>query len=498
MGVTRWSARWKAYQKHAPRAARSHPNLLVSAFLREQSKRLRIELRPGGSASQVVAKRLSRQLVRRYERQLDRVKGRKRRTLGNVDALLYQPKSDIVRDTLCPGFQQRWVNMARRLKNRTVREISLNDFSLSRNPQATMMALASLAEACTLFPDLKVNFLDNDCDDISPYIVLAHLTRALPPIISGGMITHEVGDVVEAVGMRRALRIGTIARRRRPKDYAVSAFKLVSRTPPGTFGDEDHLLRPQLKEYVADRFCDVMKYWLDSQELELTQEAEGSFVRAIGEALDNAERHGDVSSLVSEGDWSIAAFTKLHLHDGQPLLKCSLGIVSIGATISQSLGSAAPAVRTRIDEYVARHSPILATGTPPEALRTVMALQDGITRVEKATEGRRGGVGLMELTDVVAELGSTDCVERESAFTIVSGRTCIQIRNPHRKGAPNQDGLRELWFNAANDPGHPPSNDHVFTLDTEFPGVILSACFTIDPSYLRRNLEDESIADGQD
>lgn len=118
-----------------------------------------------------------------------------------------------------------------------------------------------------------------------------------------------------------------------------------------------------------------------------------------------------------------------------------------------------------------------------------MALQDGITRVGKATEGRRGGVGFMELVDIFAELGKNGRDNLQSMLTILSGNACIRITSPFEKGARGDEGMRQLWFNDENAMSLPPSDSHVQSLEIGFPGVILSACFTIDPTYLREHLD---------
>ena len=491
MGVSRWNAKLHASRKATRAPTHEINDLELAAFLAAQKKHLL--LLPASNSSKSAragARRQARALRTKFLNQLLRRQGRKRRVLRNVAALLYAPKPDIVRDSLCPAFLDDWRPMRRRMRHKTVEEFSLKGFSFARNPGTTLKRLSELADACALFPDLRVNFLDTDCDDVTPYVVLSHLTRSLPPIISGGRITHEVSEVVEAVGMKAALRIGSIAWTADQDAYSVSAFRLVHRTPPGAFGDEDHLLRPQVKEWVADKFCETINGWLREHELELTQHAESSFVTAIGEALDNAERHGGPAVTDSEGDWSIAGFSRLQLVDGAPLLRCSVGIVSVGTTISDSLSSAAPVVQQRIDAYVERNTPLFRARHSVEALRTVMALQDGITRVESATLNRRGGVGFMELIEAFAELGMNDRADQQSVFTIISGRTCVRVTAPYRCGERKETGLRELWFNPDNDGMAPPSQEHVMTLNESFPGVILSACFTIDPDYLRKNLSD--------
>ena len=316
--------------------------------------------------------------------------------------------------------------------------------------------------------------------------------------MTGGLISREVHEVVEAVGMKRALRIGKVSTSL-PAETHVSAFPMVNRAPPGAFGDQDHLLRPQYSERIADHFVDTLNGWLKKHRLSLTPVAEAKLVASFGEALDNAERHGNVDGEPGTGDWSVAGFSRLiEDEDSVQILECSVAIVGVGTTISDSLSSAEANIRTRIDSYGDAHSRLFSSAEDRQNLRTVMALQDGVTRVESASRNRRGGVGLIHLINAFADLGDCDREDCASVVTVLSGRSCIRITEPYRKGiAPSGSHLRELWFNDKNDAKEPPDRKHVFTIDQRFPGTILSACFTIDPSYLRKQLATNAD-DGRD
>jgi hypothetical protein len=490
MAVKDWKKKYEKSRLSGHLKEIDQRDVAVSLFLKDQKKRFLRTSRFGGNPSRrAEGKRFWRRKATKFLDAVYRRRGNRRGSLKNIQAFFFKPGTAVDRDGLNPTFLKNWIPMRRRLAHRSVEELSLENFSFAKNPHGTLERLRELTHLCTIYPDLRMNFLDTDCDDVTPYIVLAHLSRSLPPIISGGRMTGEVSEVIDAVGMRSALRIGSIGRKNRGSNGLVSAFRLVDRAPPGAFGDEDYLLRPQLKERVADKFCDTLNLWLGNHDLELTEGAESSFVRALGEALDNAERHGASRVEGGEGDWSIAAFSKLIANDSQLLLRCSVGIVSVGATISDSLISAADQIRDRIDGYVGRHTPLFAAKHSSECLRTVMALQDGITRVEKATIGRRGGVGFMELIDIFGELGDNGRDDMPSVFTIISGKACIKVTAPHNRGILREDGMRQLWFNDSNDANVAPNHEHVFSLENAFPGVILSACFTIDPTYLKGRLE---------
>jgi hypothetical protein len=433
-----------------------------------------------------LARRLKQQMLRKVGLKLP---GKTRKAITSPAILLYRIPQDIVRDSLVPDFRARWIDIPRRLKNRTVHDQDLRRFSFKRDPQATMSQLATLIRASAQAADIRLHFVDSHCDDIAPYVLLAKLRAGMPPIISGGRLNRDLHEVIDAVGLKRALQIAQVSAPL-PNQTSVSAFRMFSRVPPGAFGDKEHLLRPQYKEIIADHFCDTLNGWLRGHGLELTATAESKIVASFGEGLDNAERHGDLKGEPGTGDWSVAGFSRLWEDgEGRQTLECSVAMVSIGTTISESLETAGAAVARRIDDYTARHSSYISGPADRELLRTVMALQDGVTRVESAFLGRRGGVGLMELINTFAELGDNEDADSQSVVTIISGNACVRMTGDYRAGrAGGGTELRELWFNPANDATSPPDRNHVFSLAERFPGTILSACFTIDPTYLRKKL----------
>jgi hypothetical protein len=361
----------------------------------------------------------------------------------------------------------------------------LKDFSFARNTKGTLAQLRNLVESSARYVDVQLDFVDDECDDVAPYIVLSHLMRSLPPVFSGGLIHMEVAAVLDAVGLDKPLGLNHFTSFKH-KRHPILPFKMAYRAPPGYFGDKDHQLRPQYKEFIADKFCNALESWLAMYEWELTPEGQGGLVNSLNEALDNAERHGHPTVDGGMGDWSMAGFSRLVRTGDDFRLECSVAIVSAGSTIAESLVTAAPDVSARISSYVAAHS---SSRLREPLLKTVMALQDGVTRVSEASEGRRGGVGLMTLVNLFGELGETDNADLQSVFTILSGTSCLRVTSPYRHGTARENStLRELWFNDENCATLPPSANHAFSIKEDLAGTVLSACFKIDPEFLSRKL----------
>jgi hypothetical protein len=131
------------------------------------------------------------------------------------------------------------------------------------------------------------------------------------------------------------------------------------------------------------------------------------------------------------------------------------------------------------------------SGISAATLKTLYALQDGVTRDPNAAAKNRGGVGLQEVIAMMNLLGGVSVPRQEPRLTIVSGTSCICLQTPyimgqrmHGPGSP-----RVLWFNPDNNVTQPPDNLHVFDLTEPFAGTIISLSFILDGSYLREKLD---------
>lgn len=486
MSVENWRKQLEKFTSTLPADLRDNRRLALSAFLSRKKERILSSPHFSGSPSQRARGR--REFARIRSKILAKAygKGKQRFVAQSPKLLLYRNSPDHLRDTLCPKFMSRWIPIEKRIGRKAGAEITLSNFSFARNPKGTLLQIRNIARLAAHRMGVRINFTDSKCDDVAPYVVLAQVMKSLPPVFSGGMINREVASVLESVGLDKMLGVRRLVRDTSP--FPIFPFQMVFRAPPGFFGDQEHLLRPQYKEYIADRFCSALDSWLEAKGFELTPNGAQALVVSITEALDNAERHGCPEIDDGLGDWSMGGFARI-IHDGSEIhrIECSVAIVSIGSTISSSLQTAGPKVSDLVDGYVSLQK--RRFGTDINLARTIAAVQDGITRIEAASQANRGGIGLLTLAEIFADLGDTDQAELQSVFTILSGNSCLRLTTPYRKGLPPPGTtLRKLWFNAANDGNMEPDANHAFKIDEMFAGTILSACFCIDPAYLQRKL----------
>ncbi|MCK1275468.1 hypothetical protein IVB46_09515 [Bradyrhizobium sp. 61] len=383
-------------------------------------------------------------------------------------------------DRLLPNREKQWIPIMRRDRD-TIAEVELKNFSIIEHPEGTVQAIKKLAEVSCVALDAQLHFADAYCTDIAAYLVLAEVWPALSHVYRGGRISVPTQKVIDAVRLRSAL---SMRFPREGENSDVWAFPLHRRRPSKISKSVERNLAPQTREKVADGFCEAVDQWLGiTADLELTEEGRAKFANLIGELLDNAERHSELSK---DGSWSIAAFMARRQEDGQEVYRCYMGFLSEGTSIAESLQTAAPTVRSEVDEYSKLHE---RAGQSKDTLATLMALQDTITRDAAATAGSRGGIGFQDVLEFVTMFGATEAESRGPRFTIISGRSCIQLRPPYMNGMKAGPGEpRLLWCNPSNSPAVPPDKDFVFDIEDHFAGTIVGLSFVLDSENLRKSI----------
>ena len=395
--------------------------------------------------------------------------------------LLGQFRPSPILDGLLPGREKQWVHVMKRDHAAAPLEIELKNFSIIEHPRETIRAIKRLAEIAGHASTAQLHFDDEYCVDISPYLVLAEVWPAMSYVYRGGRISKAIAKVIEAVRLRSSLSM----RFKDSRDQLdVWAFPLHRRRPSKISKAIERNLAPQTREKVADGFCEAVDGWLGiTADLELTDEGKARFANLIGELLDNAERH---SELTKDGSWSIVAFMARRTEAGVPVFRCYMGFLSEGASIAESLGTAADTVTNEVDRHCAKHH---RPGQSRNTLATLMALQDTITRDADATAGARGGIGFQDVLEFVSMIGATEAIDRAPRLTIVSGSSCIQLKPPYmsgQKAGPHEPRL--LWCNPINDPSEPPDPDFVFDLEDHFAGTIVGLSFALDSDHLRKSV----------
>lgn len=426
------------------------------------------------------AKRITNRRMRRFRR-----KARPRNL--SVQQLLMRRKPSVLLDGLYPARERRW-------KIATKREpfgvVDLEDFSMIDHPHKTIRSLEALAEAECSLASAQLNFRDQYCHDIGAFLLLEAMWAQLGPIFHGGLIQKPTSKVLEAVGLRAQLGMAPFA-----EQYGdVLPFK-IQKKQRAAGRQTTNPIDPERSEKVSDHLCDWIDLVLDKVANQcLTEEGLVLVQNIAGEALDNAETHGDLQT--EEGSWAVAGFMAQR-HDRH---RFHLSFFNLGATISESVEGCPVVIRDGMNDYVSRHRSVRPDLTEEE-LRTVYALQDGVTRLErKLSGGAKGGTGLADVLDFFSDLAGGGTDGDQPNLAIVSGSTYIRASPPYdRPLRESVTGItadtilpRQIWFNSRNSPLQPPAESHVFRLPGFVKGTLVTMAFNLNVKYL------EESADGHD
>ena len=471
-----WRRKFGRFAKGRREAEPTPGNIVFDQFIESQRARMLRAWRANGqtSASAGVRRAVSER-IRAIRKEF---KFRPRQRIP-VDVLAFRAKPSFLVDHLQPARLRNWLMPLKRSQVGAKVDVRLSRMSFLDEPAQTLESIRGLLKAETGAREVRVHFDDERCLDVAPYLLLAMLWRELVPIFTGGRMTPEIQKLVEAVQLRKPLKMARF--RHVADDHEMRAFPLHRRRAANTSRSATRYLDPQTSEEVQDAFVASIDDWLAQEEIDqqLTPAGRGQISNIIGEILDNAERHSMPHTM--DGDWTIAGFMARRDDPPGVRFECSIAFISVGATISEGLDTSPPSVAAEVSAYVDTHR----RRHPEELLRTIMSLQDGITRVAKSADANRGGTGLQDVLDLVGELGDDNLSGCGPKVTIVSGSACLKLHGTHSKGARTPGdpfSPRQVWFNAANDSADAPDPAYAFSLPQSFPGTIVTMSFVFEPT----------------
>ena len=392
-------------------------------------------------------------------------------------------KKNLILDGLYPERQRQWVPPVRRKEGV---HFDLSGFSFIDNPKDTLRQLRDIAVAeCTARVG-RLDFGDPQVRDIGPYVVWSLMSDGMAPFLQGGKMDIAVQKVFEAVGLRKFMRMAEFKGLKDHKD--VWAFPLKQRNP-GTPTAEP--ARAISFSRVADQLVDTVNDWLGALPVAftLTEPARAHINKIATEMLENAERHGRPREVI--GDWYVAGFMARRTPtegtvSGSPWYDCHVAFVNMGTTIAENiLGSTDERIRDDLEQYAVRHRSI--SGPSRATLATLYAMQDGVSSLPRG----RGGMGMMEMVDMVNALGRTPEPTRQPAITIISGRSCIRFSGPFRNHRIIAGSKRVQPFNDQGSFDSPPDRRYVFDLDFGFPGTIVATRFALDYQAQKRRIDPD-------
>ena len=405
--------------------------------------------------------------------------GHSTRHFKPVKLLLGRKRECRIMSALLPSRDIKWKPVAARRRHHSIR---IENFSLIDNPYNVMTTLRDIAELEAISAGVTVDFEDQSCLDVSPYLILGLMRQNMIRVVNGGTITPAVRSMLNAVDL--AGFMGVSARTDHEHDPTFVPFKLRHRRRAGTSTSTDVSFQPSSGEKMTDDLVTTVDNWLRTcGRPGLTKAMKGYVANLVNEVLDNAVRHSDL--LKGDGDWAMAGFLSAVKRPDDPSRSsyfCSLAMVSVGATIHESIHQSANVETVaELSRYASRHGD--GSRGPAEALSTVFALQDGVSRFPQGDGDSKGGVGLMDTVHFTSEISAATMDLEQPRMTLVSGRACLSLRGPYRS-TPHQGsgGRRELWFNQGNTLEQPPDPNYVGSLKEPFPGAIVALRFCVGAS----------------
>ena len=428
------------------------------------------------TGSSAFSKRISRQLLL-----MRRTEKRKRFTKRS---LLSKYQDSELLTALIPERAKKWKSI---VKRRKTQKIDVVKFSFLDDPERTFETLQKIASAECECAAVEVDFGDDYVLDIAPYLVLGMMRQKMAYVLTGGSITEPVRKVIHAVGLREFLQMSSFGHV--PIDE-VWPLPIIHRRAGGTTTTTDVAAQPTTVEKVADRIASLVDEWLEklAPPVSLTEYGLSKIKGFVGEVLNNAERHG---RLGGDGEWIAAGFMarrEFETETGSRLLHvCHLSFFNPGRSISDSIKEAPDDIRQQIGRFQNLHS---KSGISPETLATVLALQDGISRVPQGNGQPSGGTGIMDIVEFTNEVGTTPVTELSPRVAILSDRAYILFNGQYGTGVSQESDPRRLqWFNPSNSAMDPPDMAYVKDMPVSFPGTIITMRFVIDDE-----LETVSIA----
>ena len=387
---------------------------------------------------------------------------------------------------LYPIRNSNWVMPSRRMNEGIRRRIHVKDFSFLHNPNRAIRSLVEIAEVESSCLSAHIDFDDDRCMDIGPWLALAVMRSEMSNIFTGGKISNAMSKIVDAVDLSKALGMGVNPDWSGQKD--VWAMRYIQRRPAGTSTSLHRHTEPQTKEFAAGHVTEVLEEWLNESSKALTNDGERILLTMVGETLDNAERHARPDTPVSnDGDWLLSGFMALREGSNGTLKHhCHVAMMSVGMPIEETLEAAHPDVKKTMQNYVVKHSRSLGgLEYPVKHLRTITALQDKISCDPTTVTGRRGGTGLRDIIRVFTDLCDDEDPKLCQKMAIVSGRTCLHI--PPELGNQTSvpaDKKFNIWFNSTNDELTPPELKYLTELEADFRGTLVTMSFVLDPGYI--------------
>lgn len=241
---------------------------------------------------------------------------------------------------------------------------------------------------------------------------------------------------------------------------------------------------------VATNLTIYLDRCLQTQKYKLNDFGKSIFSDMLGEVITNCEIHGGSDSM-----WYTQGYYKII--DEANIGEMQLVFLTIGDSIYEGLKKESNDETIQKLEHMKKmHAGYLSNSWNEETIYTVLALQEGISRLR--TEKIKGyefrGSGTVNLIEKFYTIGGTNNSNVEPKMSIISGHTRIEFSDKYKlkKKKFENDVIfgntnsRIIAFNDENDIYKPADSNNVKYMKEYFPGTIISLKFYLDRNYIEK------------
>ena len=249
---------------------------------------------------------------------------------------------------------------------------------------------------------------------------------------------------------------------------------------------------PQKKKagIVATELTLYLDRCLHTQKYRLNELGKSLFSDMLGEVITNCEIHGGINAM-----WYTQGYYKII--DEANVGEMQLVFLTIGDTIYEGLKKDTnEETRQKLEHMQTRQLQYMSNSWNEETIYTVLALQEGISRLrtEKIEGYAYRGSGTVNLIERFYTIGGTNNSTITPKMSIISGHTCIEFSDKYKlqKMQFKNDVIfgnsnsRIIAFNGENDIYKPADPRNVMYMKEYFPGTIISLKFYLDRNYIEQ------------
>jgi len=362
-------------------------------------------------------------------------------------------------------------------------------FSILDDPVTAIGVLEDLRRACSLSSTKEIHLDHSACTRLGicasvvmDVLLLRAMNRRKGNTLNlSGTLSNEpsVAMMIKATGILRNIKHPAAVLPKRVEE-SIRRSELHSGKPA-------RRERSRKCDIAATRLTDYFNDCLRTHGFELAQEGLRDLSGLVTEVIGNAEEHG--------GHWYTIGFYRQQKGTSGSG-ECHIVIFNFGQSIYETLQSDGTSadLQSRIRALADRHRKRGFFGLLPgrwseEALWTLYALQEGVSRFSFTPRGRDRGNGTIDMISFFLSLAA-----RPAKMCLLSGRAYILFDGkfaPCERRTAVSERRRVIAFNKENNLEKPPNKRYVLTLPAGFPGTIISLRFSLNRARL------EKLADGE-